>query len=635
MWDEEEDRLLSAAMDNTDYGEPARKKGRLESDDSQTAFGNITSLRFNQEQIIKATLEKRDTLIVMPTGQGKSLCFQLPAVLADGVTIVVTPLKSLMNDQTSKLTNIGIKVATFSEGSDYKKIIADLKGSNPKIKLLYTTPEMLCTSQTLKAAIESLRMHNKLAHFVFDEAHCIVSWGNEFRPAYKKLMWLHNTYPNVPFMALTATATPETKLRIERLLGLKNVMSVDRPNIKYTVLNSNNETVTNVAENIKRNYPNCCGIVYCITRDECEKVTAKLRAENITCHAYHAGISQNMLQTAHKLWMDGDVQVMVATNAFGMGIDKPNVRFVYHLHIPKSIEEYYQECGRAGRDGQYAECILLYKLEDATTWFKLLENNSNNKIYTSTTGYNMEHVKSMIRYATNVNECRRLQLLKYFGEDQTPTCSAYCCDNYTAKEMHTSIDTAMQVRSVMNLLEQKDKKFTAKQLIDILKGSRQKALTSHGFNLLRQYGMMNNWKSEDLTTFIAYLYTHGFINFYPVRNAYNVAYYLKPETNQSCYNDDFKFPVPTVNKKKEKKFKKNFDTCYDKLACLRTKIGYALGIEEQSIFDNTVLTYLALELPANMTEMLKVPGLTIQKYHMYGECILDITSQARTGIESD
>ncbi|KAK3916531.1 Bloom syndrome protein-like protein, partial [Frankliniella fusca] len=281
--------------------------------DCLTKTFKLASLRFNQGQIIKATLEKQYTLIVMPTGQGKSLCYQLPAVLADGVTIVVTPLKSLMHDQTSKLTFIGnvtlqIKVSTFSEGSDYKKTIADLKGSNPKIKLLYTTPEMLCTSQTLKAAMESLRMHNKLAHFVFDEAQCIVSWGNKFRPAYKKLMWLHNSYPNVPFMALTATASPDTKLRIERLLGLKNVMSVDRPNIKYSLLNSSNVTVTNVAENIKRNYPNCCGIVYCITRDECEKVTAKLRAENITCQAYHAGISQNTLQSAHKLWMDGDVQ---------------------------------------------------------------------------------------------------------------------------------------------------------------------------------------------------------------------------------------------------------------------------------------------------------------------------------------
>ena len=371
------------------------------------------SFRDGQEEIISQALSNKDLLVIMPTGGGKSLCFQLPALLKQGVTIVVSPLISLMQDQVTSLLDNGIRATFLNSTLDFNEVRrredAILTG---KVKLLYLAPERL-VSDRFQDFLNTMARNVSIAGFAIDEAHCISEWGHDFRQEYRQLKQLRSRFPTLPLMALTATATPRVQQDIIRQLNLRNPMirrfSFNRPNLYYEVQPRQQRTYPQILSLI-RSFSGS-GIIYCFTRKTTEKLAADLGKDGISALPYHGGLSDELRSQYQNKFIRDDVQVMVATIAFGMGINKPDVRFVIHHDLPRNIESYYQESGRAGRDGESAQCILLYSPNDEfkiNYFIKQKENLAEQKIA-------REQLKKVLQYA-ETNYCRRIVQLSYFGE---------------------------------------------------------------------------------------------------------------------------------------------------------------------------------------------------------------------------
>ncbi|KAI8632220.1 hypothetical protein F5Y19DRAFT_472243 [Xylariaceae sp. FL1651] len=465
----------------------------------------MSGFRHNQLETINATLAGKDAFVLMPTGGGKSLCYQLPAVITsgrtNGVTVVVSPLLSLMQDQVEHLKALNIFAYTFNGDTAPQarnEIMDMLKQPFPEtfLQLLYVTPEMINKSKAFLNGLSSLYRNMKLARLVIDEAHCVSQWGHDFRPDYKQLGNFRERFPGIPLMALTATATQNVIMDVKHNLGIEECeefsQSFNRPNLYYEVRRKEKDNTTAIAELINSKYPGKTGIVYTLSRKSAENIAQKLRDHGIAAQHYHANVMSTDKVQIQREWQQGRIKVVVATIAFGMGIDKPDVRFVIHQSIPKSLEGYYQETGRAGRDGKLSECYLYFSFGDVTSLRKMITDGDGNE-------EQKERQRNMLGTVTafcdNQSDCRRVEILRYFGETFSKAQCNATCDNCKSQDQFEQKDFTKYALAVLEIARSEGR-VTLAQCTDYLMGKKKKSDFNDGVEQF--HGMARDMPKHDI-----------------------------------------------------------------------------------------------------------------------------------------
>lgn len=596
------------------------------------SYFGYTSFRPLQEKIISAILQKKDALVLMPTGGGKSMCYQLPALLMEGTTVVVSPLISLMKDQVESLQANGIVArALNSTNDDATNAQLHFECVQGRVKLLYISPERLMSE------INYLLRDIHISLFAIDEAHCISHWGHDFRPEYTQLKAIRQHFPKVPVVALTATADKITREDIIRQLDMRNpevfISSFDRPNLSLEVKRGyqQKEKIRAIVKFLRR-HRNESGIIYCMSRNGTEKVAQLLENEGFDVGVYHAGMSNEQREMTQDDFINDRVQIICATIAFGMGIDKSNVRWVIHYNLPKSIENFYQEIGRAGRDGLPSETLLFYSFGDIVLLSKFAAESNQQ-------GINLEKLNRMQQYAES-DICRRRILLNYFGETMNHDCGN--CD--VCKNPPERFDGTIIVQKALSAIARADEQIGTRTLIDILKGYASQEVIEKGYDKLKTYGAGRDVPGKDWQDYLLQMLNLGYFEI-----AYNENNHLKiTEAGKKVLFGKERAQLVVIKREesygkkgsaKENKtaspaplftptvFENEDEGLFEALRQLRKKLADQLAIPAYIVLSDKTLHLLALKKPGDMEAFGEISGIGEFKKEKYGKDFLAVINE--------
>ena len=584
-------------------------------------FGH-SSFRPLQEEVVDAILEKQDVLMILPTGGGKSLCYQLPTLLMEGITVVVSPLLALMHDQVVALKENGISAEMLSSMQDLEEsqqIETRLRAG--EIKLLYVAPERLTNAYFL-----NLLHQLPINFFVIDEAHCVSEWGHEFRENYRRLSLLKEQFATTPIAAFTATATHAVESDIASNLGLQNPKrvrgSLFRENLTINARHRIKDGREQLMEFLKLHRDES-GIIYTLSRKSTEAVAHFLQTKGIEAKAYHAGLPTKEKNSTYADFVADKVQIVVATIAFGMGIDKSNIRFVVHMTMPKTLENFYQEIGRAGRDGVASETLLLFSAQDIVQQKMFIEDLPE----TPYKQHAFNKLESMVRFANSEN-CRHQSIAAYF-DDRIEICGDKC-DNCTAPESE-KVDITTAARMLLSTILRTDQNFGLHYVIDVLKGSKEQRVLQNGHDTLSVYGIGDEYSKAQWLTIGDKLLELNAVEIGEFK-VYKLTSF-GVEVIKGEHTIELKKERLTVQKAESKKRVTYFDDydveMYDKLRDLRTQIASEKGIPPYIVFSDKTLKDLSMKVPQDKEAMLLVHGIGEVKFERYGEEFLTLLNDER------
>ena len=594
----------------------------------KTYFG-YDEFRNGQDKLIESIIEGRDALGIMPTGGGKSICYQLPAIALDGITIVISPLISLMKDQVDSLKELGINAAFINSTLDNGEFLQILEGIRANsYKIVYVAPERLNTDSFINL-VKDIR----ISLVAVDEAHCISQWGHDFRPSYLEIPRFINSLKQRPAVAaFTATATKEIIKENKRLIGLRNPIEVttgfDRPNLYYQVLKVSNKSKF-LIEYLNENFKTESGIVYCATRKSVESLVKILNDKGFSAVGYHGGMNSEERQNNQDEFILGNKRLIVATNAFGMGIDKPDVRFVIHYNMPKNMEAYYQEAGRAGRDGEKSDCILLYSASDIVKQKLMIQNDDIDPKRQEMLYKNLQY---LVNYC-NTNDCLRNQILNYFDEDSASDKCKNCSNCIDSSEM---IDITLEAQKILSCIYRVNQRYGANMVIQVLRGSKNKKVLEARLDNVSTYGIMKEYSDSAISEIIMTLVSSGYIHM--THDKYPVLKLTSKSADVLSGKTKLHHKKHLLQRKDEKeKASKSikggnidFDIeLFEKLKQYRYKIAQEKGLPPYVIFHDIALKEMAAYLPVNKESFLEIKGVGEKKYENYGEGFIDIIKEAK------
>ncbi|MEN3365550.1 MAG: ATP-dependent helicase RecQ [Burkholderiales bacterium] len=612
-------------MGRLKYGMPEKTVSNRALNILQTVFG-YPKFRGHQGEIVNHVGQGGDALVLMPTGGGKSLCYQIPALVRDGVGVVVSPLIALMQDQVDALAELGVRAAFLNSTQSFDEAMrTERRVRNGDLDLIYVAPERLMTPRCLEMLEAS-----KIALFAIDEAHCVSQWGHDFRPEYIKLSILHERFPEVPRIALTATADPQTRAEIARRLKLEDaaqfVSSFDRPNIRYQIVEKANGR-KQVLDYIQAEHPGDAGVVYCLSRKKVEETAEFLNANGVNALPYHAGMDIATRTSNQARFLREDGIVMVATIAFGMGIDKPDVRFVAHLDLPKSIEGYYQETGRAGRDGAPANAWMAYGLQDVVQQRRMIDESEADETFKRVQSAKLD---AMLGLCETLN-CRRVRLLDYFGQASTACGNCDIC-------LHppVSFDGSVQMQKLLSTVYRVDQRFGAGHVIDVLRGTDSEKVKQWRHDKVSTFGIGSEVSEAEWRAILRQAIALGLIVVdHDSYGALKLTDEARPVLRGERKVQLRQYEKPVRQKRQTSKQKTYVEAdlssveqaIFDKLRWWRVETARKHNVPAYVIFHDATMREIAKAKPRSLSDMRNITGVGEKKLETYGEEIVSLIAE--------